>query len=244
MNRLASVIAASVLATGCVSVPPEQRVAHDRWEPLNRGIYRFNDAFDRATLRPIAKGYQKIIPSPIRRGVTHFSKNLSTPGSAINNFLQGKPRDGFGELTRFIVNSTIGIVGLVDIAGASGLEERPEDFGQTAAVWGAPPGPYVVLPFLGPHSVREVLTLPLDIEVDPLAHVDRSSVRDPLWALRLIDLRARLLGLDALLKDSNDPYVTMRESYLQNREFLIYDGDPPDDEDDDFYDEFLEEEDY
>ena len=138
------------------------------------------------------------------------------------------------------MNSIMGIGGLFDVAVLAGLEEHAEDFGQTAAVWGVPPGPYVTLPFLGPQTLRDAVLLPLDIAADPLYHYEVSSVRDPLYVLRLINLRANLLTLDELLKDSTDPYVTVRESYLQNREFEIYDGDPPTD-DDEFFDEFLDE---
>ena len=176
--------------------------------------------------------------------ITNFSRNLATPNSALNNFLQGKGADGMSELARFLLNSTFGLAGLIDIGSIAGLERNSEDFGQTAAVWGVPAGPYVVIPFLGPRTLRETFTLPLDILADRLTRYDDASVRTKLWALRLIELRARVLPLEDLLQDSADPYVTVRESYLQNREFEIYDGDPPLADDDEFYDEFLEEEDY
>lgn len=242
--RVALIALAALVVGGCAGIPAEQRVAHDPWENLNRGVYGFNDAVDRVSLKPIARGYVKVIPGPVRTGVTNFSRNLATPGSALNNFLQGKGADGMSELARFLLNSTFGLAGLIDIGSIAGLERNTEDFGQTAAVWGIPAGPYVVLPFLGPRTLRESLTLPLDILADPLHYYDDDSVRTALWALRLIDLRARVLPLEDLLQDSADPYVTVRESYLQNREFEIYDGDPPLAEDDEFYDEFLEEEDY
>jgi phospholipid-binding lipoprotein MlaA len=148
-----------------------------------------------------------------------------------------------GELLRLFVNSTIGVGGIFDVAAMNGVEEHTEDFGQTAAVWGIPAGPYVTLPFLGPQTLRDALLLPLDLQMDPLYHYEVSSVRDPLYGLRLVNLRANLLPLEDLLKDSADPYVTLRESFLQNREFAIYDGNPPSD-DDEFFDEFLDEEDY
>lgn len=233
-----------LVISGCAGIPAEERAAHDPWENLNRGVYGFNDAVDRVTLKPIAKGYVKVIPEPVRTGVTNFSRNLATPGSAANNFLQGKAADGMSELARFLLNSTFGLAGLIDIGTIAGLERKSEDFGQTAAVWGVPAGPYVVIPFLGPRTLRETFTLPLDILADPLYHYDNASVRTKLWALRLIELRARVLPLEDLLQESGDPYVTVRESYLQNREFEIYDGDPPLADDDELYDEFLEEEDY
>ncbi len=163
-----------------------------------------------------------------------------TPASAVNNFLQGKPAYGFTELARFVFNSTLGIGGLFDVATVGGLEARPEDFGQTAAVWGVPSGPYVMLPFLGPSTLRDALMRPLDILSNPLYHYEVTSVRDKLTVLRIIDLRYRLLAVDKLLEGSKDRYITLRESYLQNREYEVYDGYPP--EDDAFLDEFLDDE--
>lgn len=233
-----------LMAGGCASTPAGSSVDHDPWEAPNRKLFRFNEVIDNASIKPIAKGYVKIVPKPVRKGVTNFSRNLATPGSALNNFLQGKPALGFKELGRFFVNTTVGIGGLIDMAARSGAEPSMEDFGQTAAVWGIPPGPYVMVPFLGPRTLRDAATLPLNIKVDPLHYYDNSTARYSLWFLRLVDVRSRLLPLEELMKDSSDPYVTMRESYLQNRDFQIYDGDPPTADDDEFYDEFLEEEDY
>ena len=184
------------------------------------------------------------MPEPIRDGITNFGRNLGAPRNSINNFLQGKPARGFSEIARFVVNSTVGIGGLIDVATASGVESYPEGFGQTAAVWGVPSGPYIMVPFLGPQTLRSLVLLPANIEFDILHHVDSSSVRDRLWVLRTIDLRHRVLSLEDLMQDSKDPYVTLRESYLQNRRFEIYDGDPPMEDEDEFYDEFLEDEDY
>lgn len=243
MMRLLPVLAAATLAVGCASVPEGQGVEYDPWERLNRSLYRVNDVADRAVTKPIARGYAAVLPEPVRQGVTNFSRNLLTPLYSVNNFLQGKPREGTGELLRLAINSTVGIGGIFDVAAMNGLESNPEDFGQTAAVWGVPAGPYVVIPFLGPQTLRDAVLLPLDLQLDPLYHYKVASVRDRLYVLRLINLRANLLPLEDLLKDSADPYVTMRESFLQNREFAIYDGNPPSD-DDEFFDEFLEEEDY
>ena len=220
----------------CASTAELSNPESDPWEPMNRGIYKFNNTLDRAIMRPIAIGYRWIMPTFAARGVTNFSKNLRTPSSALNNFLQGKPRQGMSDIARFIFNSTIGVAGLFDVASAAGLEEYEEDFGQTLAVWGVPDGPFVVIPLLGPFTLRDGVALPVNIYTDLLIHYDNSSVRDKLYILRLINLRARLLTVDRLLKDSKDPYITIRESYLQNRIYQVYDGDPP--EDDDFYDDF------
>jgi phospholipid-binding lipoprotein MlaA len=238
-RRLVAVALALGLS-GCASIPPEQRVESDPWEPMNRSLFSVNITIDKVTTKPLAKGYRAIIPGPARKGVSNFFRNLIAPRSAINNFLQGKPGRGASELGRFLINSTIGLGGLIDIATASGLEEYREDFGQTAAVWGIPDGPYVMLPILGPQTLRDAILSPVDIVVDPLFQYDNTSVRDKLYVLRLIDLRYRLLTTDKFLDDSKNPYVTLRESYLQNREFEVFDGDPP--VDDDFFDEFLEEE--
>lgn len=244
MKRSLALLAIALTVTGCATVPEDQRVDYDPLEPLNRGTYQLNDVVDRVTLKPIARGYNKVVPEPVRNGVTNFSRNLFTPRSVVNNFLQGKPKDGLSELARFIVNTTVGIGGIFDVAAMNGIEAKTEDFGQTAAVWGVPKGPYVVLPFRGPSTLRDVVLMPLDVAADPLYHYDGDhTVRDSLYAIRLVNLRARLLSIEELLQDSADPYVTVRESYLQNREFEVYDGDPPLD-DDEFYDEFLDDEDY
>lgn len=224
----------------CASIPEDQRSDTDPWEALNRPLYSFNTNIDKVTLKPLAKGYERVIPSPVRRGVSNFFKNLRTPGSSVNNFLQGKPRHGFSELGRFVFNSTLGIGGIFDVASAGGLERHYEDVGQTAAVWGVPAGPYVMLPFLGSATLRDAFLYPLFIVSNPLYHYDNRSVRDKLYILRTIELRARLLPAEKMLEDSKDPYITLRESYLQNRWYEIHDGEPPEEEDE-FYDEFLEE---
>jgi phospholipid-binding lipoprotein MlaA len=249
MKRLLPLVA--LVAAGCASNSPADadnpetavRAEYDPMESLNRSMYAINDAFDRATLKPIARGYKAVVPEFARRGVTNFSRNLFTPRSAVNNFLQGKPGPGFSELGRFIVNSTLGIGGLIDVASAQGMPEYDEDFGQTLAVWGLPEGPYVFIPILGPNTLLDAVSTPVDILSDPLIHYDNSSVRDKVYGLRVIDLRMRLLTAEALLEDSKDPYLTVRESYLQNRRFQVYDGNPPStDEEEDLFDEFFEEE--
>lgn len=225
--------------SACSTIPADQRVESDPWESMNRTVFGANTAIDKATTKPLAKGYRKILPGPIRKGVSNFFRNLTAPASALNNVLQGKPARGLSEIGRFVFNSTFGIGGLLDIATAGGMEEYREDFGQTAAVWGIPNGPYVMLPLLGPQTLRDAILLPVDIIVDPLYQYENASVRDKLYVLRLIDLRYLLLPADKFLEDSRDPYVTLRESFLQNLEYEIYDGDPP--VDDEFFDEFLDE---
>jgi len=222
-----------------------QRVEYDPLEPLNRKIHSFNMALDRVALAPLAKGYRKFVPSLVRRGITNFFSNLTTPRSALNNFLQGKPGRGFNELGRFVFNSTLGIGGLFDVAGAGGMERYDENFGQTLSVWGIPEGPYIVLPVWGPNMASDAFALPIDYASDLWPYYDNTSVRDKVWLVRVIDLRYRLLTADSILNDSQDPYITIREAFRQNRTFRIYDGDPPSDEEyyeDEMFDEFFEDE--
>ncbi len=229
-----------LLAGGCAVNMPENAGSSeaDPWEPMNRRIDQFNTKVDRATLKPIAKGYQKIVPEFMRKGVTNFSSNLRSPANSINNFLQGDPGEGFSEAGRFLANSTIGILGLFDVATRMGLKRYEEDFGQTLAVWGVPSGPYVIVPFYGPETLRDALALPIDFLADPLFYYEPDRARYALFALRLIDLRARFLGIETFIEDSFDRYLAIRESYLQHREYEVYDGNPPEDED--FYDDYLE----
>lgn len=231
---------ALLAASGCAANMPENaaRSEVDPWEPMNRRIDAFNTELDRVTLKPITKGYQKVVPKFMQKGVTNFSMNLRGPLHIINNFLQGQGREGLSETGRFLANSTIGVLGLFDVASRMGLARYQEDFGQTLAVWGVPSGPYVIVPFLGPQTLRDALALPLDFLADPLTHYENDRIRYSLWALRMIDLRARLLGIESFVEDSFDRYIAVRESYLQNRLYQIYDGNPPEDED--FYDDFLE----
>lgn len=231
--------------SGCVS--QEQMadensgfVEYDPLEPLNRKIHVFNMAADRAVTRPLARGYRKVIPTPVRSSVSNFFSNLRGPGSSLNNFLQGKPRRGFSELGRFLFNTTLGIGGLFDVAGRAGMERYDEDFAETLSVWGVPDGPYVVIPFLGPSMMSDAAALPVDYYTDILTYYDNSSVRDKLWFLRLINLRYRVLPADAILEESQDTYVTVREAFRQNRRFRIYDGNPPtEQEEEDFYEDEL-----
>lgn len=235
-----TIVAIVLGLSGCASIPPEDRAEYDPWEALNRSVFTANLAVDKVTTRPLARGYRKIVPGSIRKGVSNFFRNLTTPRSALNNFLQGKPGHGFSEIARFLFNSTIGIAGVIDVASAGGMDEYREDFGQTAAVWGVPDGPYVMLPLLGPQTLRDALMMPLDIISTLLYQYDNTSVRDKLYFVGLIDLRYQLLAAEKFLEDSTDAYITTRESYLQNRNYAIHDGDVP--EDDDFFDEFFDEE--
>ncbi len=234
---------ATLLIGGCATHKPEggySGAESDPWEATNRSIYAFNNVVDKATLRPLARGYRAVTPRFARVGISNFFSNLAYPGVALNALLQGKVKQSGRDLLRFGMNTTLGLGGLVDIASDAGLTANEEDFGQTLAVWGVPAGPYVQLPFLGPSTLRDAPAQFVDVFTDGQTYVDESSVRDKLRILSLVDTRYRLLSAEALLDDAYDPYLTLREAWLQRREYVIYDGEPP--EDDDFFDEaFLEE---
>jgi len=235
----------SACATTNSSGEVQETAEYDPLEPLNRKVHSFNMALDKVAFRPLAKAYKKVVPSPVRRGITNFFSNLTTPRSALNNFLQGKPGNGFNELGRFLFNSTLGLGGFIDVAAAGGMERYDENFAQTLSVWGVPDGPYIVLPFWGPNMASDAFALPVDYASDVWTYYDNSSVRDKVWLLRVIDLRYRLLAVDSILEDSQDPYITVREAFRQNRTFRIYDGDPPSDEEfyeDELFDEFFDQE--
>ena len=237
--RVALLLTALGALAGCASTSSNGSSSPaDPLEPLNRTSFAVSNGFDTVILKPVAKGYEIIIPSFLRRGVTNFSRNLRTPLDSINNLLQGKPGAAGNDLGRFLVNSTVGIGGLFDHATRMGLDQNTEDFGQTLAVWGVPAGPYVYIPILGPFTLRDAFMIPVNQLADPMFYMKERSTRDKIYLGRAIDLRQRLFAAEALIKDSADRYVTIRESYLQRREYLVYDGDPP--VDDDFYDDFLE----
>ena len=235
------VAAVFLLLGGCAGTAANQddgTSLEDPLEPMNRGIYELNSTLDKYTLKPIATGYRQALPGAVRTGIENFFGNLRSPWYSINNLLQGDGIEGLHEAGRFVANSTFGIGGLFDVATDMGLEKHKEDFGQTLAVWGVPKGPYVVVPFFGPSTLRDALAMPLDFAADPLVWYDNSAIRDKLYVLRIIDLRERYLDAEELLDDSFDPYIRLREAYLQNRRYQVYDGNPP--MEDDFYEEFEE----
>lgn len=211
----------------------------DPWERYNRAMYNFNSKLDRAVLKPIAVGYSRVLPSPVRRGVYNFFNNLFEPTTAINALLQGKVNRAAVSSGRFLANTTFGLLGVIDAATFFGLERRREDFGQTLAVWGFPQGPYLVLPLLGPSTVRDGIGLiPFYAYTDLRSSFDGTGTYLAVAAVNVIDTRAGLLRAERLLDLQLDPYVFTRETYLQQRRNLIYDGVPPEEEyDDEEYDE-------
>ncbi|MDH4124324.1 MAG: VacJ family lipoprotein [Gammaproteobacteria bacterium] len=209
----------------------------DPLEKYNRSMFAVNRFGDEVIYKPFGKAYKAIIPSFARKGVHNFFDNLTTPRSAANNFLQGKPARGVNELLRFMFNSTLGVAGLFDIAAAGGMDRYEEDFSQTLAVWGMPEGPYMVIPIWGPRSMLATAALPVDFFSDLQRSIEDTGTRNRLYVLRLIDTRSRLLTTEEMLNKSQDPYIAFREAYLQNRQFNIHDGEIPDDEEIYFFDD-------
>ncbi len=222
ISRL-SVFMVMLLASVGVCAEPLERNPVDPWEPMNRAIYRFNDTLDRYTLKPVAKGYRWITPDPVERGLGNVFLNLQEIRNLLNQLLQGKPVDAASDTARFLVNSTVGLAGFFDVASHMGLERHEEDFGQTLAVWGVPQGPYFVMPFFGPRSVRGVAGFTVDAYVHPLNEVDHVPTRNTSAAMDYVTRRAELLKVEDVI--FGDPYVFMRDAYLQQREALINDGD-------------------
>ncbi|MHB8536389.1 MAG: MlaA family lipoprotein [Sulfuricaulis sp.] len=208
----------------------EQDNTHDPFEGFNRAMYGFNDKLDRYALKPVAKGYRAVTPAPVRKSVANFFSNLHDPVVMLNNLLQGKPDRAASDLTRFIFNSTIGLLGLFDVSSKWGLPKHHEDFGQTLAVWGVGDGPYLVLPFFGPSNMRDAPALAVDWETYPPNRVKgHSGTRDKMFVVEVIDKRAQLLDAGDILDQAagQDPYTFVREAYRQQRRYQIYDGNPP-----------------
>lgn len=228
-----------LICMGCSSIPKEEHLqgVHDPYEPLNRKSYRFTDEIDRRFLEPVANVYIKYMPEAIQRPVNNFYRNLAYPSVALNSFLQGKVRQGLSDTARFVINTTVGVGGLADMAGHMGFPEHNEDFGQTLAVWGISSGPYLFIPLYGPSTGRDMADIPVSQFADGLfylAYALSGPVIIPLAILRIIDKRASLSGAMKVRDESAlDPYLFVREGYMQQREYLIHDGNLPVDHYDD-----------
>jgi len=215
---------ALVLASGCATVGGDER---DPFEAFNRAMFGFNEGFDEAIGKPVASAYKEVIPSPVRTGVRNFFGNIADIFIGVNNLLQGKP-DGFSDWGRVAVNTTVGILGVFDVATEMGLEKHDEDFGQTFGVWGMDSGPYVVWPMLGSSSVRDSLGTVLDVYVDPVRRHHPIKARNFMILTRATGQRADLLDASRILEEAAlDKYVFQRDAYLQRRRNLIHDGNPP-----------------
>ena len=198
----------------------------DPLEPINRVVYTFNDALDKHLLQPVAQGYTNVIPLPIRDCVRHIFNNVEDIPGAFNNALQGRFSRAGSDAGRLVVNSTAGILGCFDVASEIGLEKHRGDFGQTLGVWGVPAGPYLMLPFFGPSTVRDAVgRFTVDVKTNAMGYIDHIPTRNEMYALSIVDQRASLLDARNFLQDAAlDPYVFLREAYLGRRRNRISDG--------------------
>jgi phospholipid-binding lipoprotein MlaA len=214
----------ALLISGCAS-----QTNKDPLEGMNRGIYKFNDVTDKAVFKPVASAYKTITPSPIRTGFSNFFNNLSSITSVLNNLLQFKFSNAFSEAGRFVINSTFGLAGFIDVAGMDKVPVHKEDFGQTLGHWGMGTGAYLVLPFIGPSDVRDATGLVVDtVTTDPITYthnIGEIRLHNQLRAGQFVDTRAQLLDATDLVDDASlDPYAFMRDAYLQRRASLVQDG--------------------
>lgn len=234
-------LATAVLLAGCTSTGSTDlaRAEADPWERSNRRVHNFNKGLDRFVLRPTGQAYRAVVPPPVRTAVTNAYGNYGEPANFANSVLQGKFAQAFRTVDRFLLNSTLGLGGIADVATDLGRPREPEDFGQTLARWGVASGPYMVLPLFGPSTLRDGIATPLDFFVDPADFV-RNAWLSPGWDVRIamaagrvINFRNTLIdtGVDKLLADSLDDYALARSAYLQRRRLQLFDGQLPIEED-------------
>jgi phospholipid-binding lipoprotein MlaA len=216
--------------------------SYDPWEKYNRKMHALNNAVDEAVAKPLAQGYVKVVPRPVRLGVSNFFSNLGQPVSALNALLQGKPKQAGQAMGRFLMNSTLGIGGIFDPASDAKLPRKSEDFGQTLGVWGWKRSRYVELPLFGPRTVRDVVGLVGDAPLAPLQQVDYDALRILLQGTQLVDVRADLLAVDSLREGAVDEYSLFRDSWLQRRNYQINEGGKRSKDDENLPDYLLEEE--
>ena len=241
-SKLLTVLLAVCFLSACNTLRPTddttRQISGDPLQGLNRGVYRFNNTVDKAILKPVSKGYSAVVPKPARSGISRFFSNLGEPLNIVNNVLQGKFERALTSTYRFTVNSTVGVFGFFDVAGHYEVEKAPEDFGQTLAAWGVNPGPYLMLPFLGPSNLRDGIGFAVDAGVyyPNSAITDSAKTATGLTILNIVSQRANLLGADDVLDAQVDPYAFLKVAYEKNRLDRLYDGEPPKQEEEDFDD--------
>jgi phospholipid-binding lipoprotein MlaA len=226
--RLLLLACAALLLSACAGTQNRHTdPINDPWEGFNRKVHRFNMHMDKAIARPISKAYYTVTPKPVQRGVTNFFRNIDYPVTFINQVLQGKFKESGISTGRFLVNSTLGVLGLFDVASRMGIPHHDEDFGQTLAHWGYEDSRYLVLPFFGPSTLRDGIGQSVYGYVHPVSHVAREDHFYTPMVLDLIQTRAAFLSQDSALDEFYDPYTLIRDAWLQNRAFRIHDGDAP-----------------
>ncbi len=214
-------------AVACAPMAAQAATEEDPWESVNRPIFRFNDTLDTYALKPLAQGYQFVTPQFLEDGIHNFFNNIGDVGNLANNLLQAKPRAAGVDTARLMFNTTFGLLGFFDVGTRMGLPRSDEDFGQTLGYWGVASGPYVMLPLLGPSTVRDTFSKIPDSYATPYRYIDDVPVRNTALGLNLIDTRASLLSAEKLI--NGDKYTFLRNAYLQNREFKVKDGQVEDD---------------
>jgi phospholipid-binding lipoprotein MlaA len=230
--RTVAALALLAIASGCASVPGPAN-PRDPWERYNRGTHEFNDSLDRNVFKPIAEAYAESVPEFAQEGVVNFYENLQDVGTGLNNLLQGKALEGAQDLARFAVNTVMGIGGLWDVATPMGLEKRREDFGQTLGWWGVPSGPYFVIPFLGPSTLRDAPARFVDPNFAYNRQISDVAVRNGMFVLDTVRTRAGLLKTEKILDEAAlDRYAFVRDAWMQRRRNQVYDGRPPRDPED------------
>ena len=224
--RIGGLLFAASLLGGCATSPDSR----DPFERFNRGVYQFNEGVDRTILEPTARVYRAMLPQFVRTSVSNVFSNMNDVRVALNNTLQGKFATAYSDLGRVAINSTLGVLGLFDIASEAGIERHNEDFGQTLGWWGIGDGPFIMLPIFGPSSGRDVIGFVVDSVTDPITYVDPSRAQNQLTVTRLVNRRAELLDASKLLDQAAlDEYLFVRDAYFQRRRNLVYDGKPPPD---------------
>ncbi len=231
--RSSSLALACLLLFGCAQAPAK-RDPRDPLERINRVTYKFNDGFDKAIARPVAKAYVKVAPRVVRTGVSNFVDNLTYPVTIVNDLLQAKFKQTCSDTGRLLLNTTVGLGGLFDPASAAGLDKNDEDLGQTFGKWGVKPGPYLIIPFIGFSDFRDAVGKVGDIYTHPTHYIQDSTVSWSLWGVEVLDTRARLLSADSVLDGVYDPYTFTKNAYLARRQYLVTDGEideqpPPED---------------
>jgi phospholipid-binding lipoprotein MlaA len=216
-----------------LSGSPSAHADEDPWIGLNRKVHQVNNFADRFVLKPLAKGYQKLLPGFAERSVSNFFNNVDDLDNLVNNFAQGKPAAGISDAARLLINSSIGIGGLLDPASRMGLVRHEEDWGQTLSVWGLGRGPYVEIPLMGPGTVTDLLARPLDTFFNPLRYLYPVDHRNSLLGLGLVEDRASVLAAEGAI--FGDRYIFIRDAYMQRRDYLIKDGEVSDPFDDEFF---------
>lgn len=212
----------SATSSAAVEMDNDEEINPDPYESVNRSIFKFNDTVDRAVFKPVAEAYRTVVPEPIRFVTGNFFSNLGEIPTIFNDVLQLNGKRFLLDTTRFLVNSTVGIFGIADVAGMIGIEKNNADFGQTLGKWGFSSGPYIVLPFFGPSSGRDTIGFIVDRQVEPISTIDHIPTRNSTTLYRIVDKRSNLLDATKLLDDiALDPYLQMREAYFQNRQNSI-----------------------